>query len=77
MFIWSTEPDINYNLDWERIDKHGDNGTHSKADDQRLVKQSVILSLCWAIGEGTKKGASVKQWENGKSWAAHFSCKES
>ena len=29
------------------------------------------------VGEGTKKGASVKQWENGKSWAAHFSCKES
>ena len=29
------------------------------------------------VSEGTKKGASVKQWENGKSWAAHFSCKES
>lgn len=29
------------------------------------------------VGEGTKKGASVKQWENGKSLAGHFSCKES
>ena len=26
------------------------------------------------VGEGTKKGASVKQWENGKSLAGHFFC---
>ena len=58
MFIWSTEPDINYNLDWEKIDKHGNNGTHSKADAIKgwLNSQSFLAYAGPLFGEGTKKG---------------------
>ena len=43
-----------------------------------LNSQSFLAYAGPLVSEGTKKKwASIKQWENGKSLAGHFSCKES